>query len=460
MAYTVLAAVLAWTRLVGLERSYWFDELFTVTEYMRAGPRQILAGPYLPNNHELFSLLGWATTSMIGESEVALRLFSAIPFILGVILVTAWLHVRVNPLSGVFFLFFATASPLLFDVSRQARGYGLAFLAMSVLVVAALEAERTGRTRALLAFLAAGLVGTWTLPIFVLAFVATTAVLLLHRPLRRRVAIGAAGSAFAIAMWYAPHADDLLEASGQQFGARIPWLGLLVAPVDRLLIPGMLWFGGTFLTTYPMRFFVVVALALLLVSSPLLRQRTAAMLVGSGVILTLICIWAARLYLEPRFVSYLLVPLFMLLASGTAHVTIHAASRRSGIRALIVMTTVTVALAAFAGSAALIMRLPGEAWKDAASVIETSAPPDAPVLAHVSHPLGLAFYLEAPVEALQTSEVRSRVCGNRRTVVYVMQPYNIEPLVVPCLRREGVRFYRLRQHSRGGEINVWVVPSR
>ena len=47
-------------------------------------------------------------------------------------------------LSGTFLLL-ATASPLLLDISRMARGYGLAFLAMSVLVVAALEAESTGR---------------------------------------------------------------------------------------------------------------------------------------------------------------------------------------------------------------------------------------------------------------------------------------------------------------------------
>lgn len=65
-----------------------------MADYVRAGPREILAGPYIPNNHELFSLLGWATSSVAGESEIALRLWSVIPFILGVIVVTAWLHVR------------------------------------------------------------------------------------------------------------------------------------------------------------------------------------------------------------------------------------------------------------------------------------------------------------------------------------------------------------------------------
>jgi len=62
-----------------------------------------------------------------------------IPFILGVIVVT-------SPRSGALYLFLATVAPLLLDLSRQARGYGPAFLAMSVLIVAALEADSSGRT--------------------------------------------------------------------------------------------------------------------------------------------------------------------------------------------------------------------------------------------------------------------------------------------------------------------------
>ncbi|HEX2427021.1 MAG TPA: hypothetical protein VHI53_03790, partial [Gaiellaceae bacterium] len=96
---------------------------------VRGGPHAILAGPYIPNNHELFSFLGWATTSVLGESAVALRLWSVVPFLLGVAVVTVWLHRRVGALSAVLFLFLATMSPLLLDITRMARGYGLAFLA-------------------------------------------------------------------------------------------------------------------------------------------------------------------------------------------------------------------------------------------------------------------------------------------------------------------------------------------
>ena len=51
---------------------------------------------------------------------VLLRLGAAVPFIAGVVLVTAWLHVRYGALCGLLFLFLATASPLLLDLSRRA----------------------------------------------------------------------------------------------------------------------------------------------------------------------------------------------------------------------------------------------------------------------------------------------------------------------------------------------------
>jgi hypothetical protein len=105
-AYMVFGVILCATRLVGLDRGFWHDEIVAVEGFIRAGPRQILAGPDL--SHELFSLLAWSTGSIVGESEIAYRLWSVVPFILGVVLVTAWLHVRVSPMSGVLFLFFAT----------------------------------------------------------------------------------------------------------------------------------------------------------------------------------------------------------------------------------------------------------------------------------------------------------------------------------------------------------------
>ena len=189
-AYAFLGAALVFTRIFGINRSYWLDEIMTVEDFVRAGPREILAGHYIPNNHQLFSFLAWVASSTIGESEWALRLLSALPFIAGVALVTAWLHARVDAASGILFLFLATVSPLLLDITRQARGYGLAFAAMSVMVVCALELRDRKDTRLIVGLCAAGVLGTCTLPNVGVAFVAIVTVLLTRPQLRIRALVG------------------------------------------------------------------------------------------------------------------------------------------------------------------------------------------------------------------------------------------------------------------------------
>jgi len=457
-SYCSLGFILCWSRLTALGQGFWHDEIVTVVHYVRADPREILFGTYLTNNHELFSLLGWATSSVVGESEIALRSWSVIPFIAGVVLVTGWLHIRVGALTALLYLFFAALSPQLLDLSRQARGYGLAFLAMSALIVAASEAERTRRSWAIGIFCAAGVVGTWTLPIFGIAFMTTGGVLLANPSLRRRTVLGLAGSISAIVAWYAPHIDGLLSGSEQQFGERISWAGIVTAPIDRLLLPAFLGIDGSSLTTGLGQAALIAAGVLLLASSPLLRERRTALILGSGVVVTLAIVWATRLHVLPRFVSFLLVPLLIFLASGTARILVGLGTRRPGVRVAVALTTLILVAVVFASSAAQITRLPREAHKDAATVIRDRAPPGTSVFAYTPHPMDLSFYLRAPVQTPGASEVVSKVCDDQRPVVLVMQPYAIQPVDVPCLLRTGTRHHRFRQYSRGGEINVWFVP--
>ena len=98
-AYGSLGAVLLWSRaLADLGHSFWNDEIVMVESYVRGGPHEILFGPGL--SHELMALFSWIATQVVGESEIGLRLLSALPFVAGVALVTAWLHRRVGVLSG------------------------------------------------------------------------------------------------------------------------------------------------------------------------------------------------------------------------------------------------------------------------------------------------------------------------------------------------------------------------
>lgn len=454
--YAILGLALVGTRLTGLGQSFWHDEIVAVGDIIRTGPREILTGPYV--GHKLFSLLGWVTRSVVGESELAFRLWSAIPFILGVAIGTAWLHRRMGSVSGVLFLFFATVSPLLLDITRQARGYGLAFLAMSVLVVAALEADRSGRARTIVAFCAAGVVGTWTLPQFGIAFLATGAVVLADRDLRRPAALGLGASILAIGAWYAPHLGGVRDAPAIEDGVQIGTLGLVTAPIDQVLIPALLWIDGTALVAGLVWLPLILAAALIIGSSPFVRKRQTMLVLGSGVVATVVALWLIQAYVIPRYLSYLLVPLFILLATGMASIFARIRTRPAILRTLVSFVVIGLLAIRFATIAPEVVRLPREAHKDAASIIESQAPPAAPVLAHLHNPRDLAFYLGRPIRELTTSEVVSSVCGSRRPVVFVMQPFAIQDVQVPCLDRPATRHYRFRQYARGDEMNVWFVP--
>ena len=393
VTYAVLGSILCWSRLVGLGAGYCCDEIRTVEDYVREGPRTILTGAYIPNNHELFSLLGWATSSVIGESEIALRLWSVLPFLVGVVVVTAWLHIRMGALSALLFLFLATFSPLLADISRMARGYGLAFLAMSVLIVAALELERTGRGLALVGFLAAGVVGSLTLPHFAIAFVATAIALLARRDVRLRVAIGTGLAALVVFAWYAPHLDDIAVSTLGEYGRQIDTAWLITAPIDQTLVPAVTLLDDAFLRPSLASLLWALAFAVLIASSPLLRRTHSALILCSGVVLTVIAFWLTGTYVVPRFLSFLLVPLFVLVATGSASILARVPTRAARLRAIVVIAT--FGLIALLSTPLLvdISRLPRDSTREAALSIKNLVPAATPVYAHVPYPLDLEFHL-------------------------------------------------------------------
>jgi hypothetical protein len=395
---------------------------------------------------------------MIGDSEAAFRAWSVIPFIAGVSVVTAWLHVRQRALAGVLFLFLATVSPLLLDITRQARGYGLAFLAMAVMTVAALEVDRNRHTCAI-AFCVAGLLGTWTLPQFGLAFVAAGAVLLLDRDVPRRLGVGLALSLVAIVAWYLPHASQLQTVAQDSGRVQIRSEWLASAPIDQIVIPALVWIDGIALIPGLVWLPVVIALIALMATSPLARNRRSLLLLAAGSVMTIVTLWLAQTYVLPRYVSYLLVPLFMLLASGTASVLGRLTTRPAIARTLIAVTLGALLTASFVRTAPDVVRLPREAHKEAARVVEDEAPTAGSILVYAHRPADIDFYLDRPMKALRPENVAGSVCESDHAVVYVVQPFVVPNVSVPCLRRKGVRHVRVRQYTRGDGIDIWIVPA-
>lgn len=459
-SYAVLGSVLAWSHLARLGGGYCCDEIQTVTEYVERGPYAILAGPYVPNDHQLFSFVGWLTVSSAGDSPVALRLWAAIPFLVGVLVVTAWLHRRLGALSGILFLFLATASPLLLDITRLARGYGLAFCAMSVLVVCALEAERTGRTGAIVGFTLAGIVGSLTLPHFAVAFAATAVAMLVRRDLRTRVGIGMAPALGAVLAWYWPHIDDIAGTSLGEYGHGISTWWLVTAPIDQTLIPALTLLDDAFIEPSIASPAAVIAFAVLIGSSPLLRRWQPALIVSAGVVTTVVAFWITRTYVVPRFFSFLLVPLFVLVATGSASIVARARDGDALIRtALVAVTLATIALLSIPVLRD-VPRMPRDSGSDAGLTIRRVVPSSTPVFAHMAYPRDLAFHVGRPVRPAWTAAEALRVCAEDRLAVYVDQPYLVPSADIPCTRRRDVRHYHFEQYARGEGIDVWVIPAR
>lgn len=72
LAATVVLAVLL--RIVGLDAPLWFDEVFTLTHFVRLPLDALLADFSSLNNHVFYSLQAKAAVAMFGESAWALRL--------------------------------------------------------------------------------------------------------------------------------------------------------------------------------------------------------------------------------------------------------------------------------------------------------------------------------------------------------------------------------------------------
>jgi hypothetical protein len=455
-AYVVLGAALLWSRLFRLGHSFWTDEIEMVVNFVRPGLREILTGAGL--THQLMAVLCWAAANTIGESEIAFRLFSAIPFVAGVLIVTAWLHARIGALSGILFLFLATVSPLLLDISRQARGYGLAFFAMSVVVVAALEALRTGRMWAVGAMWVAGLIGALTLPQVGIALVATATVLLSDRRTRLAAAVGLGVVATAAIAWYVPHSGGVHAIAQFPDGVQIGFPWVVTAPVDQIVLPGLFWIDGTALIAGLIWLPLVLLVALVCAYSPFLRTWREGAVLLAGPFATVIVLWIGDAYVIPRYVSYLLAPLFLLIATGAAAILRGIGRRRDVVMPVVCLVAIGALAVRFATLAPDVVGLPREALRDTAQVIQRG-PPGTPVLAYMRHAQhNLGFYLDGPVQQLDAQDVASRVCRQRRPVFYVQQLNVLKPVEVPCLTRSGTELTVLHQYARGGKISVWLVP--
>jgi hypothetical protein len=464
-----LLTVLLWSRLVGLDLAFWHDEVYTVIHYAGVGPKQIFFGSYVPNNHVLFSLLAWGTTRVLGESEVTYRLWALVPALIASIWITWWTLRRFSRVAGVALLLFLTVSPLLLQLSREARGYGLLMLAMVGLITQADAALRQPEQAAIWRVSAFGSLGVLTIPVFTLPYIFVAAPLLLEPRLRKRMLIGLSVSGLVAFAWFYPMLDEIAASTGQQFGRPIPWHGMftasleqLVFPVYRLLLPGnpdimlthtddpllaiVVWHAVTWLLL------IAAGLHLWRTRSRRLLLTLALPLLGTYGVLASMGAWAAD-----RHVSYLSIPIFVLAAIG-----VHALAKRfTGLESSVTLALAGILTVALTVSlfpvADYVSRVPHEATKEAAELVNESGIET--ILTNSVRPQGLSFYLNGRLQQLSADELERIFCdGNPDSdYVFIDHPFNTESVDTDCLTTQGADFTRFNQRGRGRRIDVWTV---
>jgi hypothetical protein len=459
-SYAVIASALIWSRFAAIGTSFWHDEIFTVQHFIDPGPRAIF-GAYDSNDHILFSLLGWLTVHRTGFGESAYRLWAIVPFIAGVASVTYWLHTRANAVVAVVFAFLCTTSTLLFTLSIEARGYGLAFFAMSIMTIAAYEASTRRSRRSLTILATAGVIGCWTIPTFILPLIGLSLVLLSKRALRRPLTGRLVVAFAAIGCWYAVPARSLLSSRGQQFGVTLPWHAPLTGAANTLgaafflsvkaneLLPALL--------TLPILIFGIIRMSREL---PAFVSTSASPVLSTFTALTI-----SRFYVEERFLSFLLVPIFIIAAFGVwalatsqprHHWTLFASRAGAGCVALFLFSAVL---------SSQFTRMPREANREAARAVSRAlTASQRPVVMNTEHPADIRYYLTRLSPRVVPARRLEQVLCSQSTattgVIFVQQPYGVRRVDASCLARRGAILHMFHQWDRGLGISVWVLPPR
>ncbi len=221
VAVIVTAIVL---RIWGLNQELWYDEIVTLTEFVRRPVSDLLVTFGSMNNHLAYTWLAKASTGLLGEAPWSLRLPAAI---LGVLSIWAvWRLIRFTNLKWVALVSAALLAVSYHHVwfSQNARGYTglLLFTSLSALSMGyALKRQRISDWALYAVFAAAALMIHLTAA-FLLTAQGLTALAVGYRevfvqknisiwPWLKGPLIGFGGAVFITLLIYAPMAPDMIE---------------------------------------------------------------------------------------------------------------------------------------------------------------------------------------------------------------------------------------------------------
>jgi hypothetical protein len=478
----VLAAVaLVWSRLLPLGQSLWADEIKSITVYIRPGPAAIY-GHYVANDHILFELFTWASTALTGaRSAAAYRLWGVVPGVAAALLLTVWLWRRVDPWVAALFASFATASPIYYTLSVDARGYGLGFLAGASVLIGADAWVRTGSRRALGLLGVAAVGGIWTLPVFALPVVAVLGLLWLEARFERRSVLITAGLvAVASVILYAPVLTRVLSASGQSFGQPLPWYGFGLGPFRDLIAPELVVavhgidptstlalapgasapIPGT--SGWPTWVAAGLVLVGFVLAARVHRERFLALACLLPALFTYAVLDLARIHTVNRFASFLLLPLLVLCAIGVVTMARWVTVRRFAAPAAAAAAGVLGGFMFVRTDDMLrvLQAVPYENDKLVGTVVRTAD--IAPVLTNFDGG-DTSYYLGRWTASRRSAgELEDLFCSSADELTYLDELLAPDQPSTACLRRRGAIEVRIPQRhmtaaTAGSPFVVWLV---
>ncbi len=477
----VAGFALLWSRLLPLTQSLWADEIHSIVAYVNPGPAGIFSH-YVANDHMLFELLTWAWTGAIGDhSQAAYRFWGVAPALAAGILLTWWLWRRLDPWVAAIFAVLAVASPLYYQLSVDARGYGLAFLGATLMLIGADGFVRSTRTRELGLFAAGAVIGIWTLPVFVLAFVATTGLLLARARRHTRRLLFAVGLVGVLSLlFYAPVLGGLLTASGQTYGSTLPWHGFASGPFRDLLAPEVVVLtrrisASTFAAMgpgangsvpgsggWPGLLAAAVVLAGVRVAFAA-RERYLGLVLLVPALFTYAVLDLGRFHTVDRFASFLLLGLLVLCAWALVAVGRGIARLPRGRPAAIVLAVAFSLLALARTDSQLKLALTAPYENDQAVADLVTGTRLRSVLTN-SNGGDLYFYLgpRAFITPSRT-QLEAVFCSSAGPFVYLQELFRSPSVSTACLRARGAISIPVAQRhadvtAAGSPFVAWLAP--
>lgn len=197
-----------------------YDEVYTYYGYAY-NPLVALLSYTLPNNHQLHSVMVWLSTSLIGDSVIAIRLPAFYVSLLTLSMMYSVARRFYTSFIGWLLIILLAVHPLYIQYSVESRGYMLANLLLLILVACISRRNLHGKKRSyLVLLLCSGLM--ITLPTMIIAIVACViwGMSFQHKRLYRQfVVIPAITGCIIGGMFYvSPLLQGLFSEFNQMFG--------------------------------------------------------------------------------------------------------------------------------------------------------------------------------------------------------------------------------------------------